>query len=322
MSIIRNGVFCYNPGLCLHLGEGDVLQSLIGLIRTMRPKQWTKNVLVYAGIVFDGQLFNLDSLVRITLGFVLLCLISSSVYIINDIVDVESDRQHPTKRFRAIPSGQLPIRLAVVAGVVLIVGTLAAGAALNPYFAVVLLVYLVIHLLYSFVLKHIVILDILAVTSGFILRVVAGVALVQVQAFSPWLYASTALLALFLVIGKRRQELLQLAEKAGTIRVTLDSYNLPLLDDMLRMVTTATLVAYILYCIEAPSILLAGTNLALLTVPFVLYALFRYLYLIHVKGEGSAPDEVLLKDRPLQISILLWGLTFVFILYLAPAMRA
>jgi hypothetical protein len=160
-----------------------------------------------------------------------------------------------------------------------------------------------------------VILDLLAVAAGFVLRVGAGVIVVHVQAFSPWLYACTALLALFLIIGKRRQELLELGDAAGNIRVTLDSYNLPLLDDMLRMVMTSTLIAYLLYTIEAPSVLLAGTKLALLTVPFVLYALWRYLYLIHVEGEGSAPEEVLLRDRPLQASILLWGLTFVVILY-------
>ncbi|MBK8032323.1 MAG: decaprenyl-phosphate phosphoribosyltransferase [Chloroflexi bacterium] len=287
----------------------------------MRPKQWTKNVVVYAGIVFDGQLFNVDAFLRITLGFVLLCLISSSIYLINDLVDIEADRQHPKKRFRAIPSGQLPVPIAIGSAIILVIATLGIGFALSPYFAAVLLTYLIIHLLYSFYLKHIVLLDIFAVASGFILRVLAGVTLVQVMAFSPWLYASIGLLALFLVIGKRRQELVMLADKAGSVRATLDSYNLPLLDDMLRMVTTATLVTYILYTIEAPSILLAGTNLALLTVPFVLYALFRYLYLIHVKGEGSAPDEVLLKDRPLLIAILLWGLTFVAILYL-PAIRA
>ena len=156
-----------------------------------------------------------------------------------------------------------------------------------------------------------VILDLLTVAAGFVLRVAAGVVVVHVQAFSPWLYACTALLALFLIIGKRRQELLELGDDAGNIRVTLDSYNLPLLDDMLRMVMTSTLIAYLLYTIEAPSVLLAGTKLGVADRAFVLYALWRYLYLIHVKGEGSAPEEVLLRDRPLQISILLWGLTFV-----------
>jgi 4-hydroxybenzoate polyprenyltransferase len=291
------------------------LELLIGLLRAMRPRQWTKNAIVYAGIVFDGQLFVLDSFLHVTASFVLLCLISSAIYIINDIVDIESDRQHPKKRKRAIASGQFPIPAARVAAVVLIIVSLGGALLTSPWLAVVLLAYLLLHLLYSWRLKHIVILDLLSVAAGFVLRVLAGVVVVQVQAFSPWLYACTALLALFLVIGKRRQELIELGASAGGIRVTLDSYNLALLDDMLRMVTTSTLIAYLLYTIEAPSVLLAGTKLALLTVPFVLYALWRYLYLIHVKGEGSAPDEVLLRDRPLQVSILLWGLTFVTILY-------
>lgn len=291
------------------------MELLIGLLRAMRPRQWTKNAIVYAGIVFDGQLFVLDSFLHVTASFVLLCLISSAIYIINDIVDIESDRQHPKKRKRAIASGQFPIPAARVAAVVLIIVSLGGALLTSPWLAVVLLAYLLLHLLYSWRLKHIVILDLLSVAAGFVLRVLAGVVVVQVQAFSPWLYACTALLALFLVIGKRRQELIELGASAGGIRVTLESYNLALLDDMLRMVTTSTLIAYLLYTIEAPSVLLAGTKLALLTVPFVLYALWRYLYLIHVKGEGSAPDEVLLRDRPLQVSILLWGLTFVTILY-------
>lgn len=291
------------------------MDSLIGLIRSMRPRQWTKNVIIYAGIVFDGQLFVPDSFLRVTLSFLLLCLISSVIYIINDVVDVESDRQHPKKRSRAIASGQISIRTALIGAMALLVIALIGAAALSFGLTVILIVYLILHLLYSWRLKHVVILDLLAVTAGFVLRVAAGVVVVHVQAFSPWLYACTALLALFLIIGKRRQELLELGEAAGGIRVTLDSYTLPLLDEMLRMVMTSTLIAYLLYTIEAPSVLLAGTKLALVTVPFVLYALWRYLYLIHVQGEGSAPDEVLLRDRPLQISILLWGLTFVAILY-------
>lgn len=294
------------------------LSVLRGLLRTMRPHQWTKNVIVFAGIVFDGQLFILDSFLRVLAAFVLLCLLSGSVYIINDLVDIESDRQHPTKRLRPLPSGQLPVRVGIAAAIVIPVIVLILALALRWQFAVVLLAYLILQLFYSFGLKHIVIVDILAITTGFVLRVAAGVIVIQVARFSPWLYASTALLALFLTVGKRRQELLLLADKAGDVRVTLDQYNLPLLDDMLRMVTTGTLIAYLLYTIEAPSILLAGTNLALLTVPFVLYGVFRYLYLIHVKGEVSAPDEVLLKDRPLQVAIGLWGLTFIIILYVLP----
>ncbi len=292
------------------------MQPIVGLIKTMRPRQWTKNVIVYAGLVFDGQAFNPESFLRVTAAFLLLCLISGSVYIINDLSDLESDRQHPTKRKRPLASGKVPLGLARAAAVIIPIGAFVLAALFSPPFAIVAFTYFLLQLLYSFWLKRVVILDVLTVMMGFVLRVLAGVVVIQVAQFSPWLYASTALLALFLIVGKRRQELLQLAEQAGSLRVTLRHYNLPLLDDMLRMVMTGTLITYLLYTIEAPSILLAGTNLALLTVPFVLYGVFRYLYLIHVKGEGSAPDEVLFKDRPLQIAIGLWGVTFLAILYL------
>jgi 4-hydroxybenzoate polyprenyltransferase len=282
----------------------------------MRPRQWTKNAIVFAGLVFDGQLFQVESLLRVVLAFILLCLISSSVYIINDLVDIESDRQHPKKKFRPLAAGNLPIPLAIAVAVVLPLICLIAALSFSVPFAFVLGGYLLLQLAYSFVLKHIVIVDVLAVAAGFILRVAAGVVVIQVAQFSPWLYAITALLALFLIIGKRRQELLLLAEQAGSVRVTLRSYNLALLDDMLRMVMTGTLIGYLLYTIEEPSEMLQTTNLGLLTVPFVVYGVFRYLYLMHVKGDGSAPDEVLLKDRPIQIAILLWGLTFIAILYI------
>ncbi|MBE2183282.1 MAG: decaprenyl-phosphate phosphoribosyltransferase [Anaerolineae bacterium] len=282
----------------------------------MRPRQWTKNVIIYAALVFDGQMFNGAAFARVTLSFVLLCLISSTVYIVNDLVDIESDRQHPTKKNRALPAGQLPIWLAIIGAVVLPTASILIALTFSVPFTAVLVMYLGLQLLYSFWLKHVVILDVLVVAAGFVLRVTAGVVVIEVARFSPWLYACTALLALFLIIGKRRQEFLQLADKAGSVRVTLRQYNLPLLDDMLRMVMTGTLIAYLLYAIEEPSELLQGTNLALLTVPFVVYGVFRYLYLMHVKGDGSAPDEVLLKDRPIQLAILLWGATFVLILYL------
>jgi 4-hydroxybenzoate polyprenyltransferase len=292
------------------------LHPLIGLLKTMRPRQWTKNAIVFAGLVFDGQLFQPESLARVVLAFVLLCLISSSVYIINDLVDIDSDRQHPKKKYRPLPAGTLPVPLAIGAAIVLPVMCLLVAASFSLPFTLVLGGYLGLQLAYSFVLKHIVIVDVLTVATGFVMRVAAGVVVIQVAQFSPWLYAITALLALFLIVGKRRQELLLLAEQAGSVRVTLRSYNLPLLDDMLRMVMTGTLIAYLLYTIEEPSELLQTTNLGLLTVPFVVYGVFRYLYLMHVKGDGSAPDEVLLKDRPIQIAIALWGLTFIAILYL------
>ncbi len=286
----------------------------------MRPKQWTKNVIIYAGLVFDGQLFNPTSFARVTLSFVLLCLAASSVYIINDLVDIDRDRLHPKKKLRPLPSGQLPISLAISAAIFLPILAVLLATLYSPIFAIILIVYIVTNILYAFRLKHIVLLDVLTVTSGYVLRVAGGAVVITVVRFSPWLYAVIALLALFLAIAKRRQELLTLGPTAGDVRPIFKEYNLALLDEMLRTVITSTLVAYILYTIESPSILLANTKLALITVPFVLYALFRYMYLIYVKGEGSAPDEVLLTDHPLQLAILMWGFSFLIVLYVIPNM--
>lgn len=297
------------------------MQTLSGLIRTMRPKQWTKNVLfVFPALVFDGQLFRLQPLLNVLLALVLLILMSGTVYIINDLVDIEQDRLHPRKKNRPLPSGQLSKQAATAAAILIPVFTLLVAWQFEWRLAVVLLLYLVIQLAYSFYLKHIVILDVLTVTSGFVLRVLAGVAVIHVTNFSPWLYACTGLLALFLVVGKRRQELVNLGDDAIKTRPIFQHYNLTLLDEMLRLVTTATFIAYVLYTVEAETVIrvAGGVNLTIITVPFVLYGLLHYLYLVHVKGEGGAPDEVLFNDRPLQITIVLWGLTFVFLLYILP----
>ncbi|MCA0453009.1 MAG: decaprenyl-phosphate phosphoribosyltransferase [Chloroflexi bacterium] len=294
------------------------MASLLGLLRTMRPKQWTKNVIIYAGLVFDGQLFNVEALLRVTVSFVLLCLAASTVYIINDLVDIERDKLHPKKKYRPLPSGVLSPLVALTAAIVLPVFSLLAAWSYSPLYALILLIYIVTNILYSFRLKHVVIIDVLTITAGYVLRVAGGAVVITGVKFSPWLYAVLALLALFLAITKRRQELLALGEISGSTRPIFREYNLALLDEMLRMVSTSTLVAYILYTIESPSILLANTKLALITVPFVLYGLFRYMYLIYVRGEGSAPDEVLLKDRPLQLAIMLWGLSFLVVLYIVP----
>lgn len=300
------------------------LQALIGLIRTMRPTQWTKNVLfVFPAIIFDGKLFYPDSFVNVVYACIAMILMSGTVYIINDLVDIEKDRQHPRKKDRPLPSGQLPQNVAIMAALCIPSATLLVTWFINPLWgwklAVVLVVYLLIQILYSFVLKNVVLLDVLTVTAGFVLRVVAGVVVIDVENFSPWLYACTGLLALFLVVGKRRQELVTLGENAIKTRPIFQHYNLALLDDMLRMVTTSTLITYLLYTIERDTVIrIAGVNLTPITVMYVVYGLFRYLYLIHVRGEGSAPDEVLLKDRPLQIAILLFGLTFIVLLYVLP----
>lgn len=295
------------------------MNTLIGLIRTMRPKQWTKSLLfIFPAITFDGQLFDAEPFFRVLLAFILFSLISGTVYIINDLVDIESDRQHPKKKNRPLPSGQLPVSVARTAAVLIPIGTLAISLY-SPLLTGILFAYLIMQIGYSFIFKHVVIIDVLVIMVGFIMRVASGVVVIEIRNFSPWLYACTGLLALFLAVGKRRQELVTLGNNAANTRRIFKDYNLPLIDDMMRVVTTSTLITYILYTIEVPTPV--GNNLGLLTVPYVLYGLFRYLYLIHVRGEGAAPDEVLLKDRPLQIDILLFGLTYVLILYVIPQLQ-
>ncbi len=296
---------------------------LMGLIRTMRPKQWTKNLLfVFPAIVFDGQLLVLTPFLRVLAAFFLLNLMSGAVYIINDLADIERDRQHPKKRSRPLASGQVPARAAVIAAVVLPTFTLGAALLLSPALTLVLFMYFVLQLLYTFRLKHVVIIDVLAITMGFVLRVVAGVVVIEVANFSPWLYVCTGLLALLLAVAKRRQEIMLLGqEKAAQTRPIFAHYNLPFLDEMLRVVTTSTLITYTLYTIETPSELISRDYAGLLTVPFVMYGLFRYLYLLYVKGETAPPDEVLLKDRALQIDIILYVLTIFLALYVIPAIQ-
>ncbi|TVR20089.1 MAG: decaprenyl-phosphate phosphoribosyltransferase [Anaerolineaceae bacterium] len=298
------------------------MQAFAGLLKTMRPKQWTKNLLfVFPAIIFDGQLFEAEPFLRVLAAFMLLNMVAGTVYIINDLVDIEADRQHPKKRFRPLPAGELPVGLARTAAVVLPVTALGLSLLLSVPLTLILLAYLLMQIAYSFKLKHVVIVDVLTIMIGFIMRVAAGAAVIDVQNFSPWLYACTGLLALFLAVGKRRQELINLGDNAINTRRIFQEYNLPLIDDMMRMVTTATLITYVLYTVEVPT-QTDPPYLGLLTVPFVLYGLFRYLYLIHVRGEGSAPDEVLLKDRALQIAIVLFGLTLVVILYALPEIQA
>ena len=293
------------------------MPALLGLLRTMRPKQWTKNLLfVFPAIVFDGKLFEPQPFLRVFGAFALFCLMASTVYIINDLVDLENDRQHPKKKNRPLPSGKLPIPLALGAAIVFPIITLGTAFLFSQSLALILATYFVMQLAYSFWLKHVAIVDVLVVTAGFILRVIAGVVVIEVQNFSPWLYAVTGLLALFLAVGKRRQELISLGENAVNTRPIYEEYNLPLIDDMLRVVTTSRFITYMLYTIESQTRL--GSDLMLATVPFVLYGLFRYLYLIHVRGEGSAPDEVLLKDRALQIDIVLFVIANIIIIYVLP----
>jgi len=288
---------------------------LTALIKTMRPRQWTKNVFVFAALVFDKQLLNADSFLRTLAGFALFCLISSSVYIFNDISDVEADRQHPEKKNRPIPSGKLPISVAWVAGIVLVIATFVTSYFLAPGFEAVVIMYFLLNMAYTKWLKHIPIVDVLVIAAGFVLRVHAGVTLISVERFSPWLYVVMTLLSLFLGFGKRRAEIALLAQGAGSHRKVLDGYTLPLLDQYIMIVSGTTIVSYSLYTFSAPNV--PENHSMMLTIPFVVYAIFRYLYLVQVKHAGGAPEEILLSDRPFQIAMILWGAAVLAIFYLS-----
>lgn len=286
---------------------------LRALIKSMRLRQWPKNLFILAAVIFDGQLFNRASLLVSIAGVLVFCLISSSVYLINDVKDIESDRQHPVKKNRPIASGKLPVQVAITAAVVLLVISFPAAYLLSPGFAIISGIYFLINLAYSFHLKHVPLIDVLIIAAGFVLRVAAGVTLIAVQRFSPWMYVVTTLLALFIGFGKRRAELMQLSIDANNHRRVLDGYSIPFLDQLITIVSSSTILTYSLYTFSAPN--LPENHSMMLTIPFVLYGIFRYLYLIQIKGEGGAPEELVLTDRPLQATILLFGLAVFLVFY-------
>jgi 4-hydroxybenzoate polyprenyltransferase len=288
---------------------------LKGLIKTMRLRQWTKNGFIFFGLIFDKQLFVPGPFLRTLEGFFLFCLISSAVYLFNDIADLEADRNHPEKKFRPIASGKLPVSVAMTVALLLTIIALPLGYLLSPVFALILTAYLTINLLYSRWLKHVPILDVMIISSGFVLRVAAGVALITVERFSPWLYMITILFSLYIGLGKRRAELNLLAQEASSHRKVFDGYTLPLLDQYITIVSGMTIVAYALYTFSAPN--LPENHAMMLTIPFVVYGIFRYLQLIQTGHAAGAPDEVALKDRPLQITMVLWGLAVIAVFYLS-----
>ncbi len=288
-----------------------------GLIRTMRPKQWTKNSFVFAALVFDQKLFVPLLFVKTTVAFILLCLISSTVYLINDLVDIEKDRQHPRKRLRPLPSGQLKPWVAVAAAIAIPAICLPLAFLLDLSFGLIVTTYLLVMIAYSFWLKNVVIVDVLTIAAGFVLRVAAGIPMVHVVRFSPWLYVCTTLLALFIGFGKRRHELSLLQANANNHRSVLNDYNQTFLDEMMGVVTASTVMAYSLYTFSAEG--LPSNHAMMLTIPFVLYGIFRYLYLVHVREEGGAPEEIILRDKPLLADVLLWGLAVIAILYFSPS---
>jgi len=280
------------------------------LIKTIRPKQWAKSVFLFAALVFDRKLTNLEAIWHTLAGALVFSLIVSAVYIINDIADVESDRKHPTKRNRPIAAGKLPIPVAcgVAAGILLVAFPLTY--LLSPAFALVTGGYFLLNLLYSKWLKHVALLDIIVLASFYVLRVAAGVTLIDVLRFSPWIYLFTIFLALLMGAGKRRAEL---AELAGSSRRVLEGYTLNFLDQLITLASGTTIITYCLYTFSAPN--LPENHAMMLTIPFIIYSILRYQYLLQVKETGGAPEDVVLADRPLQISILLWGLAVLLVFY-------
>jgi 4-hydroxybenzoate polyprenyltransferase len=288
--------------------------NVYGLLRTLRPRQWIKNGFVFMALLFDQKLNNWPLLGRTVFAFVLFCMISSTVYIINDLADLERDKQHPKKRNRALPSGQLQPWFAILSAIAILAVCLPLSFWLHPIFGLIVLTYLLLPgLAYSFSLKHVVIIDVMVVASGFLLRVASGVVVAEAERFSPWLYVCTIFLALFLAIGKRRHELTYLADGANSHRKILDEYSIGFLDEMSRIVTAGALIAYSFYTFSASN--LPSNHAMMLTIPFVIYFLFRYQYLIHVKGEGGAPEMLLYTDLPLLLDVALWGAAIVLILY-------
>ncbi len=282
------------------------------LAKELRPRQWTKNALVFAGLIFSHQLSHLTPLLLSVAAFLIFCAVSSATYIINDLVDLERDRRHPVKRNRPLASGALNPALAKSVMGLLLAVSIPAAFLLAPAFGVVVLAYFSVVMIYSFKLKHVVLLDVFSIAAGFVLRAMAGPAAISVT-LSSWLLVCTVLGSLFLALAKRRHEIVLLGEGAGHHRRILDEYSTLFVDQMIGIVTAATIIAYSLYTFSATN--LPHDRSMMLTIPIVLYALFRYLYLIYQRNEGGSPETLFLKDRHLLVTILLWGLAVLLILY-------
>ncbi|MNM82324.1 Decaprenyl-phosphate phosphoribosyltransferase [compost metagenome] len=285
--------------------------STVALIWSqLRPKQWSKNFLVFAALLFSIDRIEISKIAYSTIGFVLFSLVSSTIYIFNDFMDREADRVHPIKRHRPMASGRLSPVLALTVGVILLLFALFGSWLLNPLFTLLLTLYVLLNISYTLYLKHVVIIDLLIIASGFVLRAVAGGLVIKVT-LTPWFLLCTLLLSLFLAIGKRRHELILLQEGNGTHRKVLESYSVPLLDQLTNIVTTATVISYSLFTFTS------GRTVRLMwTIPFVIYGIFRYLYLIQIRNQGGSPEHILFKDKPILITVVLYTISVVIILML------
>ncbi len=290
-------------------------RRLVYLLRTMRPKQWTKNGFVLVGLIFDGKLLDLPLALTAVATLICFCVVSSSVYILNDLIDIERDRGHPRKRLRPLASGLLDPVFAKAAMVILGAASIIGAGLIDTYVGLTLAAYLILNVGYCVYFKNLVIIDVMMIAVFFVLRVVAGAVAVEVSAFSPWLYICVSLLALFIGFGKRRHEIILLKDAASDHRTSLKQYNQPYLDQIIGVVTTSGLISYTFYSFEAETALAAPSQM-MLTVPLIVFVVFRYLYLIHVEERGGAPDDLLFADRPLLAAVILWVLSVVAVIYL------
>lgn len=310
--------------------KSGVGRRFSALVRAMRPRQWSKNLAVFVGLVFAQRLFNPWLFGREAIAFVAFCLASSGIYLFNDLLDLENDRLHPKKRNRPLAAGILPVRWAKVAIGVLWVCCAGLAASLflihlqgkdifaslggaNALFTSVLAGYILLMVLYSVRLKHVVLLDVFIIASGFALRILAGAVVIPVV-ISPWLYVVTIMLSLLLALGKRRNEIVLMNEQAGNHRQILREYSLPLLDQLITIATATTLMAYSLYTFQATT----GDSRLMITIPLVLYGMCRYLYLVYVRKEGGSPEEILLRDRHMLGTVVLCVAVVIVVLYILP----
>jgi 4-hydroxybenzoate polyprenyltransferase len=288
---------------------------LVAIVRSLRPKQWTKNLLVFAGLVFTYNLLNPGMLSRVMLSFVAFCMLSSAGYIWNDLRDAPADRLHPIKRLRPIAAGLVPTGAAAALALALGVAGLALAFALGTSFLLVASLYMLLTASYSIWLKHLVLIDVFGISAGFVLRAVGGAVVIGVPV-SPWLYVCTVLVSLFLGLGKRRNELELLEAGAAGHRKNLEEYSLELLDQLILIVASVTIMAYSLYTFSADN--LPRDHSMMLTIPLVLYGLFRYLYLVRVRHQGGAPEDLLMTDPGLLGTAVTWVALSLIVLYVLP----
>jgi 4-hydroxybenzoate polyprenyltransferase len=286
----------------------------IDLIKSLRPAQWSKNLLLFAGLTFSHNLFSMAIILKVVLGFTIFCFLSGCIYIINDLVDLDKDRYHPIKCHRPLAAGKLTPILAIQFTISVFVISSISAYFLDSFFAMICLVYVTLMVSYSLLLKNIAILDVIIIAIGFVLRAVAGAVLIDVE-ISPWLLVCTLFLSLFLALAKRRHEMTLLAHNATNHRDSLSAYNTTLLDQMIVIVTTSTLLAYTLYTLAPRTKEIVGTSNLFITIPFVLYGIFRYLYLIYHKNEGGRPEILIFSDKSLMINLILWVIFVIMVLY-------